>query len=262
MSFDLAQYDATIERLRTGLHDLSRQLDRVPAVVANASDQWYVTAPMASTIRAAGDTILRLGNQILDRVIDLLRGATAPVRFFVLANDWAEVRGVATTVAGTLSPAALSVDYYWQGMAADAYVAAIKPQVDAANRIGVMADKTSSALAWSATAGLAFYLTLLVIIIKLVIAMVTALTALGTVVFSWAGAALIIEEAGVDGAVIITAMAALMTLLGTQATQLTALHSEGADNTAFPNRHWPLANSGRYTDATVTDGDADWSIAR
>lgn len=54
---------------------------------------------------------------------------------------------------------------------------------------------------------------------------------------------------------------ALVTSLGTQAAQLVTLHGEAADRTAFPRGAWPNPTTGRYDDATVTDGDTDWSLA-
>src|SRR5262249_7448981 len=136
----------------------------------------------------------------------------------------------------------------------------IPPQSNAAARIGSMADKTASALEACAVIGLAFYAALGVILVKFIIAFIVALVAFGSAVFSWAGAALIVEEAGVNTGMIIAAVGALVAALGAQAVQMTTLHGEANDPTSFPGSHWPDATPGRFSDATVADGDADWSL--
>jgi hypothetical protein len=40
------------------------------------------------------------------------------------------------------------------------------------------------------------------------------------------------------------------------------MRSEALDQSAFPNNRWPVGAAHSYDDATVTDGDADWSIER
>ena len=57
-----------------------------------------------------------------------------------------------------------------------------------------------------------------------------------------------------------SAVTALITSLGIQASQLVTLHGEALDRSAFPGGRWPDAVAGRYADATVTDGDAGWSL--
>ena len=38
------------------------------------------------------------------------------------------------------------------------------------------------------------------------------------------------------------------------------LHGEAVDPNGFPNGIWPMSNTEQYRDATVKDGDADWSL--
>lgn len=67
-----------------------------------------------------------------------------------------------------------------------------------------------------------------VIIVKFIIATVAAIAALGSVVLSWAGAALVIA-----------AVTTLVAALGTQAQQMTVVEGEAKDNSAFPGGKWP-----------------------
>jgi len=73
-------------------------------------------------------------------------------------------------------------------------------------------------------------------------------------------AALLLEEAGVNTAIIVTALTTLAAFLGTQAAAMITMHGDAVDPTSFPAGVWPKSNSGQYSDATVTDGDADWSL--
>ncbi|HEX2297087.1 MAG TPA: hypothetical protein VHH34_00975, partial [Pseudonocardiaceae bacterium] len=114
-------------------------------------------------------------------------------------------------------------------------------QPTAATQIETSADKIAAALNICAVAGLAFYVALGVILIKFITATIAAIAALGSVVFSWAGAALIVEEAGVNTALIITAVTTLVAVLGAQAQQMAIIEGEAVDNSAFPGGHWPDA---------------------
>ncbi|GAA0545517.1 hypothetical protein GCM10010172_28960 [Paractinoplanes ferrugineus] len=40
------------------------------------------------------------------------------------------------------------------------------------------------------------------------------------------------------------------------------LHGEAVDPTSFPAGTWPKPNTTQYNDATVKDGDADWSLRK
>jgi uncharacterized protein YukE len=260
MTFDPAQYEATIDRLDKGMADLSRLVGQLPAATASVTGRWYMTDDLSAALTRISNTLAALGADLLAKLKEFLKGAVAPIRFFFIANDWDEVRGLATSVAGNLQPVALSVDYYWQGAAAEAYKSVIPAQTAAATRIGTMSDKTQTALTWSAAAGCAFYLGLLAVLIQFVIAFVGVLAALGSVVFSWAGILLAIEEAGIGLGEVAALVALLAAALTTQGIQLSNMHSEAEDASAFPGHHWPSAVADRYTDATVTDGNANWSL--
>jgi hypothetical protein len=151
-------------------------------------------------------------------------------------------------------------DTDWSGKARDAYLSAAGAQSAAAARIASIAGGTSVNLATCAGAGLIFYIVLSGVLVKLIAATVAAIAAFGSAVFSWAGAAIILEEAGVNTAIIVTALTTLAGFLGTQAAAMITMHGDAVDPTSFPEGVWPKANSGQYSDATVKDGDADWSL--
>lgn len=83
---------------------------------------------------------------------------------------------------------------------------------------------------------------------------------MGSGVFTAPGIALFLEEAGVNTAIIVAAVSTLGAFLGAQATAMVMLHGDAVDPASFPNGVWPTSNAGQYSDATVKDGDADWSL--
>jgi hypothetical protein len=169
-----------------------------------------------------------------------------------------DIKGKANGVSTDLSSQSLVVDDSdWSGRARDAYLVAAGAQSAAAGRIGSIAGSTSLNLLACAGAGLAFYIVLAGVLAKLIAATIAAF---GSAVFSWAGAAIVLEEAGVDTAVIVTAVSTLAAFLGAQATAMITMHGDAVDPTSFPGGVWPKSNTSRYSDATVTDNDADWSL--
>jgi uncharacterized protein YukE len=259
-AFSLAQYESTVDDLSSGLDKLSSKLDEVWPTVQHAVDHWYIPGVVADGVEWVGRKLLELGNWILEKIIELLKGAVAPVYMYLNSQDLEGIRDLASGVAGDLNPATLQVGRVWHGGAVQAYSAQIPPQVNAAARIATAADKTATSLEICAAGGLVFYLALGVIVVKFIIATIAAIAALGSVVFSWAGAALIVEEAGVNTGLILAALGALTALLGAQATQMISIGGEAGDAANFPDGHWPNATPGQFSDATVKDGDADWSL--
>ena len=83
---------------------------------------------------------------------------------------------------------------------------------------------------------------------------------LSSEVFSWAGLLTALAEIEITGSALIAAVVALTALLGTQALWMTNLRGELVDHSQFPGGHWPRAVADTFADATVTDGDADWSV--
>jgi hypothetical protein len=262
MDFSKAQFEALISEITTGMQEFSGNLDKMVPVASAAVNQWYITDDIADAVMWIARKTVEVGKELLAVFIDMLKGAIAPVYMFYDASQWMDVRGSANGVAASLSEQNLAIDDSdWSGSARDAYAKALAAQSGAATRVGSIASSTSMNLLAAAAAGTAFYVTLAAVLAKLIAASVTALVALGSAVFSWAGAALILEEAGVNTAIIATAVATLTAFLAAQTTTLISLHGDAVDPTNFPGGAWPKSNTGQYNDGTVTDGDADWSLA-
>ncbi|TDC43822.1 hypothetical protein [Micromonospora sp. KC213] len=262
MDFSKAQFQALIDDITSGLGDFSNHLnDIVPAATA-AANRWYVPPEVGEIIVSMANKVIEVGKSLLQLFIDVLKGAAAPIFMFSDAWRWMDVRGSATGIASALTEQHLVVDNSdWSGKARDAYVGSVSSHSDAAARIGSVASSTSNCLIGCAVAGSGFYITLAVVLAKLITATITAVAAFGSGVFSPAGAALILEEAGVNTAIIGTALTALGAFLAAQTGTMIVLHGEAVDATSFPGGKWPSSNTSTFNDATVTDGDADWSLA-
>ncbi len=262
MTFSQAQYESVAAALRSGVAELSALIDCVGAAAGAAARQPAVPAPLSAAIIDAGDGIAEAAAAVRDMVVEAMRGLAAPVFLLGDGLDWLDVRSAATRVQGVLRVDQLPVADHWKGYAADRYALAVRAQSDAAGRLGAIAERASSVLVTCAVAGLAFYTALGVVVAKLIIALAGAIAAFGSVVFSWAGVLIVLEEAGVGATVVTGLVVALSALLGTQLTQIGSLDGELADGGVFHRGHWPSATTAAYADATVTDGDAEWSFER
>ncbi|WP_067508250.1 hypothetical protein [Actinoplanes sp. TFC3] len=261
MDFSTAQFEATLREIESGMATFSANLNKIPPAAQQATNHWFITDAAAEAITWLATKTVEVGQEILDWIIDLLKGAAAPIYMAIDGFTWMDVRGAANIVGANLTDQNLSIDNSeWSGSARDAYGKTVGAQSAAASRIGSIASTTSTNLFACAVAGAAFYATLAAVLAKLIAATVAVIAAYASAAFSWAGAALMLEEAGVNTAIIATAITTVLGFLGAQAAAMTALHGEAVDPTSYPNGVWPKSNSDQYSDATVKDGDADWSL--
>jgi hypothetical protein len=262
MTFNEAQFNATIVKLNQGMSDLSVKIGEVaPAANAILTD-WWIPDFVKDAVRWCAEKIIELALWIWNKIKEVMVGIAAPFFFFKYAFDWQDVRGVAHGVTGQLKPEVMPAASHWSGSAATAYTKIIKPQGDAANKLATIADKAATALLICAGVGLTFYVAIAAILVKFIAAMAVCIAAFGSAVFSMAGAALVVEEAAVNSGLIWAAIGALTAALGTQAQQMVALHGEAVDNSFFPGGQWPNPVVASFNDGTVTDGDADWTLVK
>jgi hypothetical protein len=242
MAFNSSQYEAVTAKLTSGMQDLSGKLNQVGPKAESTANHWYVPDVVADALIWSANKLIELGSWVLNKIKELLEGVAAPGEMFFYAMDWqSNVRGPASFVAGEVAPEALVAPKHWSGDGATAYTTSVKGQPTAATQIETSSDKIAAGLNICAVAGLAFYVALGVILLKFITTTIAAIVALGSVVFSWAGAALIVEEAGVNTAMITAAVAALVAVLGAQGQQMAIIEGESVDDSAFPGGHWPDA---------------------
>lgn len=242
MAFNAAQYEATSQKLTSGIQTLSTKLNEVGPKAESTANHWYVPDFVAKALIWAANKVIEAASWVLNKIKELLEGIAAPVYLAIHVWDWqSDIRGKASGVAGSTTADQLQSLKHWTGEAATSYTTAVKAQPIAAAKIGTTADKVATGLALCATAGLAFYVAVGVILAQYIVTMIGAIAALGSVVFSWAGAALIVGDTSVSIGLIITAVTALLALLGAQAQQMAAIEGEARDMTAYPNGHWPVS---------------------
>ncbi|PRY24021.1 hypothetical protein [Pseudosporangium ferrugineum] len=259
--FSQAQYEAVIREIETGLKTFEGQLAQVIPAANSAAGRWYVPPPVAEGFKWIAEKTVEVGKAILDWFIDLLKGAVAPIFMFIDSWRWMDIKGKANGVATDLSTQNLVVDDTdWSGKSRDAYLAAAGAQSSAAARIGSIAGSTSLNLLACAGAGLAFYIVLAGVLAKFIAALAVSIAGMGSGIFSGPGIALFLEEVGVNTTVIVTATSTLAAFLGAQVAAMITLHGDAVDPSSFPNGVWPMSNTSQYSDATVKDGDADWSL--
>ena len=259
--FSQAQYEAVIREIEAGLKTFEGQLAQVIPTANSATSHWYVPPPVAQAFKWIAEETVKVGQAILDWFLDLLKGAVAPIFMFVDAWRWQDIKGKLNAISTDLTTQNLVVDESdWSGRARDNYLAAATAQSTSAARVGSIAGSTSGNLLICAGAGLAFYIVLAGVLAKLIAALAVSIAGMGSGIFTAPGIALFLEEAGVNTAIIVTAVSTLAAFLAAQANAMITLHGDAVDPTSFPNGVWPKSNTSQYSDATVKDDDADWSL--
>jgi hypothetical protein len=259
-AFSPSQYSAVTDRLNAGLDTIPGKLQDMRDVAHQVMDHWYIPRVVQDSLIGLVVKFGDLVKSIVDKIGDALKGIAAPVTFFFDALQWTDARGLVNGVAGELGVDRLSAPLHWKGNAADAYSRVAKQHSAAATQVGVVADKTKTALYVCAGAGLAFYVTLGIIAFQFIDVLIAAIAAIASGVFSWAGLAAGAADAGVTAGMVWAAVTALTSLLGLQAQQMIEGHGAVVDPGAFPDGQWPKVGAESYGDASVKDGDVDWSI--
>lgn len=242
MSFSMAEFQAANDKINQGMDDISAKMQELPIAANAAVAHWYIPDFIAEGVIWLCNKITELALKIWDKIVEVLRGVAAPIYFFVFSQDLNGVSAAAQGVVANLSDGQLVKSSEWKGEAADAYKSEVPSQRDATSELANISDQMGRSLVWAAVAGLLFYVGLGVIIVKFVLAMIAAVAAFGSAVFSWAGAALIVEEAGVNLAAIGVLVTTLLALLGDQVKEMFALQ-QAASSDKFPHGQWPKASA-------------------
>ncbi|MGP4014251.1 hypothetical protein [Saccharopolyspora sp. 5N708] len=258
--FSEAQFGTVIDQLTAGTEELNRQIARIGPAAASAIESGWVSQPVKDAIEWCAQELEEAASEFYRVIVDLLKAAIAPVLMYQRAWEWQNLRGQASGVADCLTPEALNVDNKWHGEAATAYAKTIKRHSKAAARIAAIASRIVGSLVFCASAGLAFYVALGFVVAKYIQTIVVAIAAIESGVFSLGGAVLFVAETAVDSALTGALVVGLVTLIGIQVEEMIALHGEAVDPAGFPDG-WPKPGTTPFNDATVTDGDADWSLA-
>ncbi|MFC4052831.1 hypothetical protein ACFOY4_24345 [Actinomadura syzygii] len=241
MGFSIAQYQAATDKINVGMTTITNKMGEIPGAVEKAQSHWYVPGWLKDSLAWIGEKLWDLCVWFKDRVLDLLKGVLAPIMFFKYAWDWTGVRGGATGVQGATDPAVLDISRRWEGDANADYLKVIPLQGKAAGRVGSISMQMSLALTTCATAGLAFYVALAIIVYQFISCETAAIAALCSGILSWAGVVGAFTDAGVTAAMIWGAVGTLTAALGAQGAWMVSLKGEASDSSTFPKGHWPDA---------------------
>lgn len=241
MTASAAQYEAAASKLRSGVNQVPGKLNDFASATNSTLNKWYIPGFVKDAVKWLAEKLIHLAEDVWHKIVELMKGIAAPGYMIDYAWKWESVKGTASGVSSELSPEVVDVSQDWKGQAATAYANAISPQSTAAAQIGTIADKTATSLTVCAAAGIAFYVALGIIIFQLIASLVAAIIAVGSIIFSWAGLAMVVGDAGISTGLIIAAVTTLTACLATQASQMASLHGNAVDQTSFPGGNWPKA---------------------
>ncbi|PXX66625.1 hypothetical protein DFR70_103374 [Nocardia tenerifensis] len=257
---------AQMQQISKDLIDKVEELAGLPSEIRNTFNNAANSAIVRYVLRN-GDEIIELGNKFADAISDLwdkftesLKGLAAPGFFISTSFDWADFAAKANKMAAELEDTAVKVDSYWQGSAASAYGTAIAPQRTAMARVGSVANSARSAMITVGTAGIAFYASLLGIGISIVIEATVEVLGAGTGIGAIPAGIAGLITAAKFAALVTAAITGFVSILNSELTQAQALQVELDNPQGFPSGHWPTTGAAGFSDATVMDGDADWSV--
>jgi uncharacterized protein YukE len=259
-AFSEADYQRAVDAVQQALQELENELEALPGTIATACAGYL--PPIRDGLVWFGGVLAECGRAIAEFAVEALRGAVAPVFMAVDATSWTDVKSAATGIQGALRVDQLPVRDHWKGVASDRYALAVASQSGAAGRVAAVADSTAGTLAACAGAGTVFYIAVAATLAEFLTVLGGAVVEIVSGVFTWAGLLTALAEAQLVPKALTFAKAALVAFLATQVTSMVALLNQARDNSVFTGGHWPRAVTEAYSDATVTDGDAEWSFSR
>ncbi len=256
-----AHHQATVAALHRA-HDRLR--DDVLPLLDRALSAAHASAPFtALTGIVTSHTLVRMRDDARlaeEFLAMLLVPAHLPLDLWRNGERWTQVRAGMSGVAGDLMVTNREVHVTWRGAAADAYHAVLPAHVAAAHQLADGADSLALATSRAGAIVATFYVALLAATLKGISSMLVGASA------AIAGPAILVKTGlGIGGSVtFIEQLNAVVTdaveAMSNVRIWTTEVMSEARNVAALPAGQWPKANTRWYNDATVTDGDADWSV--
>ncbi|MER5611996.1 hypothetical protein [Streptomyces sp. NPDC002215] len=243
MAFNPEQFQAIIDKLNSGLTTISKYVTEIGPKIESAVNHWYVPDAVARGCIWIANKIIEGINSIINKLVDILQGAFAPIIMFYNALQWQgeEIRGKASGVASSTQKFNLTAPKYWEGHGATAYTNAIFPQSGAAAQVASSASTVAGCLTACGVAGLAFYVAVGVFVAQLIPVLAASTAAVPTVAGIPPAGAAVTAEVGLGAATIGGGVLAVLAVLGAEGTTMAQLSGEGTDKSAFPHGgHWPV----------------------
>jgi hypothetical protein len=258
-----ADYLLLIERINSLVKEVDEKLGQVDRAFQKGVDVLNDLAEWLGELLAqARDALIKL-KRMIDTEVRKLRaeldkflvGLAVPLVMMEMDDKWLAIRNAANDVVAKVQNPGDRLDRFWEGPAATKYVSIVTPQVEAAKRLGAIAEKTSTTLQDMAAHTMLFYLALATAIGVIIGGLITAIVGL-------AGG--VTAPIGVGG--IVVALGAAIALAGAaynfavqQDKNGSILEGEATNPAGFAaGPSWPKA-AAMSTDVTARDGDAaDW----
>ncbi|WP_194815410.1 hypothetical protein [Nocardia sp. XZ_19_385] len=261
MSVSVAQAEQAVEDLVNKVAELGELPGTIRTKFSSVASMTVVRlAGLEDEVREAGEKFADLVSGLWEKLKELFEGLSAPGDFISASFDWEDFQTEVNTMASALEATAVKVDGYWQGSAATAYGTAVGAQQKAVARVGTIINAIRTACMTVGGVGVAFLTALLgiaiAVIVEATLEVAAASSGIGALPAAIAGCFTAAKAAALVTALVAGTSATLVAV----ATQIQALNVELGNNQAFPDGHWPASDSSKYNDATVKDGDADWSV--
>lgn len=226
MTFSAAQYEAVISKIEQGIPQLEAAVN---GSVTQASNDTGWIPVIGDWIRELCEEVVRLTDELLAKLSELLKVLDIPLAMNQYGNDWLRIREQAGGVASTIESQILQHEKdTWRGLAGGAYSQGVSLQAPAANGIASMSSTVSGVCTAIRNAGYAFYLIVLAAIATIIVASVMG--SIPGLISSMIGAS--ISLAG-----------AMLTLELFLNTQVRSLEAVVGPSSSFPGNAWPPATT-------------------
>lgn len=269
MNFDVATYESVMKELEQYLGKLRNSINiDIPDALDKAKDLPFIglIPGQIQLLEWCASTMIDVCTWLVDKLVELLKGALAPYFMYVRSRDWNEVRGVVTSTQSTLDPNNLPAIRLWKGAAQMSYMRTATTQSAAAGKLGDISDKIKTTLLVSAGAGLAFYIGIALITKQFLSALAMDIALMAAGFTAAGGIADFLKTAGITTAQITAAVAAIGVFVSNQATALSDLEGLASDNGTFPDGAdgkptWPDSLASTFSDASVEgDKESKWRL--
>lgn len=98
------------------------------------------------------------------------------------------------------------------------------------------------------------------VVVKLLLALAAVLAAVQAILFAPVALGVLVEESTTNTLALSVAAGAVVSVLAAQVPPLASLKATLSDTGSFPDGHWPQSGVKAFTDASVKDGSARWSV--
>ncbi|MFD3425309.1 hypothetical protein [Nocardia fluminea] len=269
MNFDVATYQSVMNEIEQYLVKLRNSISvDIPDALTIAKKLPFIgfIPGQIELIEWFAKIMIDICEWLLDKIIEILKGALAPYYMYTRSRDWNDVRGVVTSTQSSIDPNNLPAIRLWKGAAQQSYMRTATTQSAASGKLGDISDKIKTTLLVSAGAGLAFYIGMALIVKQFLSALAMDIALLAAGFTAAGGAADFLKTTGITTAQITAAVAAIGVIVSNQATALSDLEGLASDNGTFPTGGdgkptWPDALASTFSDASVEgDNESKWRL--